>query len=275
MKRNILLIVSALLLLPVLSLSVVQAMNITQEFVTDEDLAIGTIISVVDQQRTIKKTSAQNVQQMYGVVAKTGDISLSQGGAESAVSVANTGIISAIVSTVAGDISSGDPITVRSLEGVGEKASQSGRIIGIAQADFNSQSPGAETITVTQNNTPKQAAVGLLDIRVNASDYTPATTPIDQTDAENRNLIERIADNVAGKTVRTFGLIVASILLLAGIFISTFLITSSSYASMISIGRNPLAEKKVIKSLLGLILLSVAIFCTSLLLAYGALRILG
>lgn len=254
-----------------------QSMTITRDFSSETNLPLGTVVSVFSPDQPVQKTTQQNLANMYGVIAEAGDIAFSgpPSGDGVMVAVVNSGVFKTLVSNANGDINAGDPITVRSLEGIGEKATVSGRIIGIAQVDFNSSSEGATTTTVTDGTIEREIAIGLIDVRVNASDFTPTTTPIDQEDAANRNAIQTIADSVAGKTVRTFALVIASIILLTSIFIATFMITSSSYASMISIGRNPLAEKKVIKSLVGLILVAIAIFAVGVLLAYGVLIVLG
>lgn len=238
-------------------------------------MSTGNIVSVNADKQVAFKTSASNLHLMYGVVASDGKIAFHGGQTEGQVAVANTGIVPVLVSDAEGDIKTGDPITVKHLAGIGEKATNAGRIIGIAMSDFTADSPDTRQTTIELNGEQRTVRIGAIDIKVGASDYTPNTTPINQAEAQNRNIIETIADNITGTITKPLGIIAASLILIAGTFVSVFLVTSSSYSSMISIGRNPLAEKRVLRSLVGLILLSVVIFCASTALAYFTLKLLG
>lgn len=259
--------------------TITNAATITHEFTPEEDLVTGNIVSVDTDSKTVFKTTADNINLMYGVVANKGSIAFSdtRSGEETSgsMAVANSGIMPVLVSTMNGDIKEGDPITVKSLSGVGEKASTSGRIIGVALTGLNTETKDARQTTVEYKGEQKQVYIGTVSVKVGASDYAPPTSPINQSDSQNRNMLEKIADNLVGKVVKPLGIIVAGLILLSGAFASIFMITSSSYSSMISIGRNPLAEKKVIKSLVGLVFLAIGIFGVSIGLSYLALVLLG
>lgn len=274
-EMNVIKKIIAVLVLFVFFADTVHAASITYEFSAPTKLTNGTIVSLDTKTKTVSKTVKSTVDQMYGVIANAGDISISDTGQSQKVPVATTGVVPTLVSTANGDINIGDPITVQSIEGIGERAIRSGRVVGIAQSNFTDRSKGAKKVTTTSKGVKHDVYVGFVDVKVSASDYTPATALINQRDARNRNMLEKIADNLTGKIVKPMGLIIAGLVLLVGIFVSAFLITSSSYSSMIAIGRNPLAEKKVLRSLVGLILLSIGIFCLSAGLAYGVLKILG
>ncbi len=266
---------AALIGVLLMSVATVAAAPITQSFTPNESLITGNIVSVDTESKTVYKTRPDKIQQMYGVVTEIGNIAFSGEEDAETVSVANNGIIPVLASTVSGDIASGDPVTVATIAGIGEKATRSGRIVGVAMEALNEATEQAQKTSVEVGGESREVILGVVLVKVGVGDYTPATSPIDQDDSENRNSLERIADNLAGKVVKPLGIIVAGLILLCGAFVATFLITSSSYSSMISIGRNPLAEKKVIKSLLGLILLAVGIFLVSTALAYLALQLLG
>lgn len=251
------------------------AATLTQDFQANEPLAKGTVVSLDKRASIVVQASRDNIKNLYGVVAMTGDISFTQSEQQTVVPVANTGVVKALVSTANGDIHIGDPITVNQVEGVGEKAIVSGRVLGVAQGVLSARSEAAKQFTIGSGSSKKNIVVGLIPVKISVSDYTSNSVPLDQEDGQNRNRLEQIADSVAGKIVKPFALIIAGIILVIGIFVATFLITSSGYASMISIGRNPLSEKRIIRSLLGLILLAIAIFSTSVLLAFLVLKLLG
>jgi hypothetical protein len=254
----------------------VSAVTLTQNFRASEQLAKGTIISLDKQASAVTRSNGKNITNMYGVVVESGDISFfTQAEHQNDATVSNSGVVLTLVSNATGDIEVGDPITVNGIAGIGQKATVSGRILGVAQSAFSDKSPNAKQFEVDQNGSKKNIKVGLIPVRISVSDYTTSTSALDLKDEQNRNKIEQIADSLAGKIVKPIALIISGLILISGVFISTFLITSSSYASMVSIGRNPLSEKKIIRSLIGLIALSIGIFCASLLLSYLTLKILG
>ncbi len=264
-----------MLLVVVLGISRVGAAPITYEFTAEEPLIPGNIVSVNTKANTAFKAKPDNIHLMYGVVAGDGNIVFTSQETADKVAVANSGILPVLASTASGNIEVGDPVTVKSIAGIGEKAAESGRIIGIAVDELKPDSENVQATTVEINGEMKEVHIGAINIRVGASDYTPNTTPINQGDARNRNTLEKLADNVTGKVVRPIGIVVAGLILMIGAFTAIFLITSTSYSSMISIGRNPLAEKKVVKSLIGLVLFAIGVFCVSAGLSYFALKLLG
>lgn len=271
--KIIAIIASGLYLIATISPSVLAA-SLSKDFKAHESLATGTIVSLDEEASVVVKASRVNVHNMYGVVVAEGDISF-KGEAADQVPVANQGVVQTLVSTAAGEIKAGDAITVMSVEGIGEKASQNGRMVGVAQADFDEQSTNTKTFSITQNGSKKDIKVGLLSVKLGVTDYTTAASNLGSASEQDRNLLERLADSFAGKQVKPIALFVSGLVLLSGVFIATFLITSSSFASVISIGRNPFARKHIMSSLVGLIVMSVGIFCGSLVLAYLMLKLLG
>lgn len=253
----------------------ISAATLSRDFFSDEKLAKGTIVSLDQQASKVLKSNFKNLHNMFGVVVEEGDISFKRQADQQIVAVANEGVMDTLVSTANGEIKSGDPITVRSVEGVGEKATQNGRIVGIAQDNFSAQSSNGKNFTIDQEGSKKDIVVGLLPVKLGVTDYTLSNPALGTASEQERNWIERIADSFAGKEVKPIALIAAGLVLVSGVFIATFLITSSSFASVISIGRNPFARKNIITSLIGLIALSVGIFASSIALAYLILRVLG
>lgn len=241
------------------------AVTLTQEFNTEQNLPKGTITSLDSGANSISVTTRDNVNNIYGVVVEQGDVSFNSN-RNSNTSVAYSGVVDTLVSNANGPIKSGDIITVDIIEGVGEKAVGNGRVLGIAQNDFDENSEKSKII----NSGDQSINIGLIPVKISVSNYSDIAGS-----GTERNRIESIADGVAGKTVKPFAMVAAGLILIGGAFAATFLLTTSSFGSMISIGRNPFAQKKIVSSLFGLILISVGIFCTSLLVSYFILRVLG
>src|SRR5690606_37742665 len=128
---------AALIGVLLMSATTAAAAPITQSFTPNESLITGNIVSVDTESKTAYKTRPDNIQQMYGVVTEIGNIAFSGEEDAETVSVANNGIIPVLASTVSGDIASGDPVTVATIAGIGEKATRSGRIVGVAMEALN------------------------------------------------------------------------------------------------------------------------------------------
>ncbi len=265
-----------LIFMTAMSVATVAAATLSQDFNTQQQYAQGTIVSLDKQASEVIQASIDNSANLYGVVVRDGDLSFDQGTDTNSgtVPVANAGVVDTLVSNNNGSISPGDPITVDDVAGVGQKATRSGKIIGIAQSPLNEQDTKVKTVSITQNGSQKNIIIGTVQVKIEVTDYVLPSNGDDLSSAtENRNKVMQVADSLAGKQVKPISIVVAGLILLITIFVSIFLVTSSGYASMISIGRNPLSEKKIIQSLVRLLLIAVGIFVAGLLLSYAILRL--
>lgn len=255
--------------LAALAFATVIAATVTQDFRAQEALAKGTVVSLDKEASEVTPASSENIANLYGVVVSSGELSFGpQGGQGVSVSVATSGVVDMLVSTNGGPVNEGDTITVDDLAGIGQKATKAGKVIGVAQRSVDEQT--AREVSFTQDGQQKTTKVSLIPVKIEIAEYGRA----DGAAASNRNKLQQAADNLVGKQVKTYALLIAGLVLLVTVFVSTFLVTSSGYASMISIGRNPLSEKKILRSLVRLLTISVIIFIAGIALAYGVLRIL-
>ncbi len=249
------------------------AATVTQAYKTHKKLAKGTIVSLDKGASLVVEANRQNLSNLYGVVVEKGDLSFGQTNeASNTTVVANAGVVETLVSTSNGSIDSGDPITVDAITGVGEKATKSGRIIGVAQDKLDSESSNSQVFTLGADNSPVK--VGLIPVKIEVRNYDITSGQVFAASGKSRNKLLQVADSVAGKQVKPYALIISGLVLLFGIFLATFMIMSSGYASLIAIGRNPLAEKKIVRSLIRMLLAAVIIFVLSLALAYGMVTLL-
>lgn len=262
-------------LIMMVQVSVAYAAGLTKTFQAKTAIANGTVVSLEDGAAVVVPASRDNMANLYGVVVPSGDLAFTQTQDDtSSVLVAKDGVVETLVSTVKGDIKSGDAITVSAVKGIGEKAVVSGKIIGIAQANFTEQSAGSEQFSIETNKGSRNVKVGIIPVKIEVQMYSISSGAQGLNgENANRNKVLQIADSIAGETVKPFALLIAGLVLLFGVFISAFLVTSSGYASLVSIGRNPLAEKKIVVSLMKMLLTAAAIFLLSVLLAYVILVI--
>lgn len=239
-----------IIMAPVLGLFVLTSANaestaaISQGFKTTEtDLATGALVSLTSgSQSTIQLSNTERVNQLIGVIGDKPLIELSNNDKEAQVVISGT--TAALVSDINGDVKTGDKITASPINGVGMRADKSALVVGTAQVDLNSVQTTSRTVNDKQGK-PQIVRVGALPIQINVTYYMAP---------EDKNtflppFLQSLANSVAGKDVSPVRVLVSSLVLVFGFLSIAVLLYSSIRSSIISIGRNPLSEGAVRKSL--------------------------
>ncbi|HKX24603.1 MAG TPA: hypothetical protein VJM46_05165 [Candidatus Saccharimonadales bacterium] len=239
-----------LLMVPVLGLysfAAVQAEStaaISQGFKTEEvDIAAGALVSLTsDSQSTVQLSNTDRVNQLIGVIGDRPLIELSNNDKE--VQVVISGTTLTLVSDINGEIKSGDKITASPINGVGMKANASSLVVGTAQDDLGSTNTTTKSIN-DKRGQPQSVKVGAVPVSVNVTYYVAP---------EDKNsflppFLQSLANTVAGKEVSAVRVLISSLVLIFGFVSIAVLLYSSIRSSIISIGRNPLSESAVRKSL--------------------------
>jgi hypothetical protein len=239
-----------LLMVPILALysfNVAQAEStaaISQGFKTAEaDLATGALVSLTsDSQSTVQLSNTDRVNQLIGVIGDRPLIELSNNDKE--VQVVISGTTLTLVSDINGEIKSGDKITASPINGVGMKANASSLVVGTAQDDLNSTTTTTKSIN-DKRGQPQSVKVGAVPVSINVTYYVAP---------EDKNsflppFLQSLANTVAGKEVSAVRVLISSLVLIFGFVSIAVLLYSSIRSSIISIGRNPLSEGAVRKSL--------------------------
>lgn len=239
-----------LLMVPVLALysfATAQAEStaaISQGFKTEEvDLAAGALVSLTSgSQSTVQLSNTDRVNQLIGVIGDRPLIELSNNDKE--VQVVISGATLTLVSDINGEIKSGDKITASPINGVGMKANASSLVVGTAQDDLASATTTTRSIN-DKRGQPQSVKVGAIPVSINVTYYAAP---------EDKNsflppFLQSLANTVAGKEVSAVRVLISSLVLAFGFVSIAVLLYSSIRSSIISIGRNPLSEGAVRKSL--------------------------
>jgi hypothetical protein len=217
--------------------------SIAQGFKTTEtNLLTGALMSVrKDAPDMVELVTPQRAERLAGVMSDNPLISVSD--STSSVQVITEGTTPALVSDINGAIKAGDRIGVSTIKGIGMKATQSGAIVGIAQTDFAGGSATERTITGADGKS-RTVHIGLVSVRVGVAAYVA-----DQHSSQAPALLQDLANNVAGRSVSVVRVLFATLLLLLLFVTVAMLLYGAVRASIISIGRNPLSEAILRKSL--------------------------
>lgn len=234
-----------MLILGMSSLSVQGASSISQGFKTDDSgIVSGALVSLKSgTANSVELSTAENVDRILGVSGEDSLIELSSG--SGTVKVVTTGEAAVLVSDINGDVKTGDKITASPIAGVGMRALTSTLVIGTAQANLSDAE--VETRTITDKSGKKQTVkIGAIPAQIDKVFYE---APQDQNSFVPP-VLQDFANNLAGRPVSPVRVMIAGFLIAFVFATVVVLLYSSIRSSIISIGRNPLSENAVHKSLL-------------------------
>lgn len=216
---------------------------IAQQFNTDQsNLTTGALVSLRKGAPHMVELATQRSDNIVGVLTDSPLLTVSD--QSKGVQVVTDGVTPALVSDSNGVIKTGDHITISPIAGVGMKATAPGISVGIAEGDFNSKT--ADELTVKGvNGASRTVHIGLVPVQVVIGTYAAGT----QTTALP-SFLQGLANQVAGKQVSTVRILIASFILMLLFMTASVLMYGTVRFSIISIGRNPLAETALRKSLI-------------------------
>ena len=218
--------------------------NISHSYHSTDSITNGSLVSL-DSAHTdyVIAANSNNGKRLVGVAVASNESLLAVDPTSGSIQVAISGEATTLVSTLNGEIKVGDQIAVSPFNGVGMKASPGSSIIGLSQGDFNNQSSGATPQNVVdKNGHSQQIQVGY--VQVSLSVGTAASSS--QADL---NGVQRLARNLTGHAVSTPRIVLSLVVALTSLLALITLVYASIYASIISIGRNPLARYAVFRTL--------------------------
>lgn len=217
-----------------------------------------------ESDNAVELANTDRVNELVGVIGENSLLEFTSDDKE--VKVVTSGVASVLVSDLNGEIKAGDKVTASPIDGVGMKASDSAQIVGTAQVDFDPGNAASRTITDKEGKS-QTVRIGLVAAQINVTYFVP------QDDTSFLpSFLQNFANSIGGREVSPVRVIVSAILLLIGLISIAVLLYSSVHSSIISIGRNPLSERAVNKSLLEVGLVTIGILLVTLIAVYLILR---
>lgn len=235
---------------------------ISQSYATADKLPLGAIVGLKDN--TADQVEAANSSTADGIIgvvinADTSLLSLTNGKSDQ-VQVATSGTTPVLVSDINGPITKGDHITASPIAGVGMKATDNVRIVGIAQSDL--------TGATEESYKDKQGAahtvhIGQVPVLVNVSYYfkEPDKTIIPSA-------LQNVANALAGKNVSALPIIISAAIFVITIIIVASIAYSMIRSSIISVGRNPMSQSAIYRDLIQMSALDLGILAVGLIAIY-------
>ena len=248
------------------------AQTVTEGFSSEDQLQRGMIVSAVkDHPGQIKATTKDTVKDTYGVVVSSNDtpVTLSQEGQQ--YFVATVGHFDVLVSNQNGDIKKGDYVSISAVPGVGMKAGDKDLIsMGRALADFD---PKKDVVSVAKlkDTSGKEFEVSIARIQVQIN--IGRNPLLRATEPELPDALKRITDTIAGKQTSALrGYIALTVFVLSTVAAAS-LMYGGVRSAIISVGRNPLSKKSILRSMMQVVISGLIIFITGLFGVYLILKL--
>lgn len=244
-------------------------------YAADSDLGFGTIVRLdsKNNQKVIPATQ-KSAQDMYGVVVDPHLLSVKLSDAKYAheVYVATSGNYEVLVSTQNGAIKAGDYIELSSIDGVAMNANQNNdTVFGRALNSFDSKSDslGNASLKDSSGHQLKQVSIGAIPVAINIQ-----RNPNEKSTKLNApSQLQKIGEQVADKPIAPVKLYVAVVVLLLTLVAAVVILYSGIRNSMISLGRNPLSKKTILRGLIEVVLTAIVILIIGVFAVYLLLKL--
>ena len=260
------------LLIILTAAGVLQAQTLTQGYGTDAPIQKGMIIRIKEGDTAkVQPLAPDQADKMHGVVVDSNDAAVTLSADGEKVFVATTGRYEVLVSDQAGEVKEGDYIAISALHGVGMKAgSKDPMVVGRALKAFDGRNNvvGATKIKDSSGG-ERDAKLG----RVTA-DITVARNPL--VKGENPNLpgfLREVSESIAGKPVGATRVYIGLVVLVLTTIVSGSLLYGGVRSGIISMGRNPLSKKLILRGMIQVIVTGLIIFILGLFGVYLLLKL--
>lgn len=249
--------------------------SVTQAYGTDTALQKGMIVKLKDSDaHKVVLLDKEHAADMLGVVVAPNDsaVTLSSDNPNTRQAyVATFGRFDVLVSNENGAIKSGEYLTISSVDGIGMAADNSDTIVlGKANEGFNGTSNVVSSTSIKRADGSKRGiSIGRISVTISVS-HNPL---LKQNSSALPAFFQNVGNEIADKPVSSTRIYIALIILLVCTVLAGSLLYGGVRNSMISIGRNPLAKKSIMRSMLQVILTSLTVFIIGIFGVYLLIRL--
>lgn len=271
LKRTLAVVGFSFAALAVLSLVAMtsSANAISQGFFAEEDLASGTLVALKESgTQTVVVPAELEYNNIAGVIVNKNDTTVALSDDESQVQVTTNGIANLYVTDLYGDIKVGDPIGISPIRGVGAKAISNGKIVGVAQTNFDADQVERTVSVQKDNGESVEVKVGSVLVAVQIGYYA-----VSAEDGQKATGLQQLGSSLAGKQVSAVKVFIALIIAVTGTIAAAVILYAGVKSGFTAVGRNPLARLSIFRGLKRISIFSLSIFVIALLVGYAILRI--
>lgn len=246
------------------------AQNLTQGYQASGTLQNGMIVRLKKgSPSTVEALNQKEETEMFGLVVSSSDATVSLANpAQTQVYVATFGQYPALVNTQNGPIRAGDKLVISAVSGVGMRADAKHQVlIGKALQSFADGSNAEGHLKLSDGTTVAMGRI-MVDISVTRNPSYSGDVV-----AGVPHVLVSIARAVTNKPLTALRLYGSLVVIALDFAIAGAILYAGIRTGMNSIGRNPLAKKSILRSLVTVILSSLVVVLVGLIAVYLLLRI--
>jgi len=242
-------------------------------YAADSQLRPGTVVRPDDQNTgKVLPATQDKIQTAFGVVVKNNSpITITSNAADEQVYVATSGRQNIMVTSENGQIQAGDYLTVSALSGTLMKASDQELVFARALENFDGKNNliGSTTLKDTAGNPYKEVGITVISatIEIMKNPYEVSTK------ADLPEQLQRLGQAIAEKEVSAVRIYLSLAIVTISIIVALATLYAGVRSSIISIGRNPLSKKSILRSLLEVILTAILVLIIGMFAVYLLLRL--
>lgn len=236
--------------------------SVTQSYNTDSTVDIGMLVRLKPGAAyTVEALSQTDLANLLGVAVQQNESSFALTPTKvtkQQVYVATSGRVNVLVSNQNGPISIGDYISISAINGVAMKASSAqGIVIGKAAAPYDGTSNVLGTANVTNSlGKTVQVSIGIIGVNLAIANNPLATKSTDYVPS----FLSKAATAIASRPVSAARIYLSLVIVIMAAFLAANMLYSGIRSGMISVGRNPLSRKSIIRSLTETVIAGLIVF---------------
>ena len=247
----------------------VSAQSVSQAYGTNGDVQKGMIVMIDPKNsKNIVPLSNKKDGDMQGIAVDSSDTSVSLGldTKLNQTYVATNGKYQVLVSNQNGPVQKGDIISISALDGIGMKADAAQSVVlGRALSTFDGKQNVIGKAQLKTSSGPKTVAIGYANVDIGIS-RNPLAASVSGPPLPA--FMRKSGNAIAGKPVSTVRLWASLGVLFLTLFMTASLLYGGVRNSLISIGRNPLAKKSILRGLIQVVALGLVVFVIGLFAIY-------
>lgn len=245
-----------------------------QSYAADGPIEVGTIVVLTGKDANRVKVATQaDVQNMFGVSVNRTELPLTVtgGGIENETFVAVSGTYNVLVSDQAGAISSGDYLTLSSVNGVAMRAGdEEVTVFGRANTNFTTNNAVIGTTTLKDSSGgTKTVKLGTIPVTIDIKNNPNHKS----TDSNLPEFLKRVGQAIAEKEVSPVRIYLSVGIMVVSLIAAIAVLYAGVRNGVISIGRNPMSKKSIFRALIEVILTSLVIIIIGMFAVYLLLRL--
>jgi len=243
-------------------------------YAADSTLDSGRIVQLTGEKSNRVKIATQSeVQNMFGVTVDRNQVpmTITNDDLENEVFVAVSGTYSVLVSTQNGAISSGDYITLSSIDGLAMKAGEEEvTVFGRANAAFDGTgiTLGTQPLKDSAGGT-KNVSFGSVPVTIDIKNNPNHKS----TTADVPAFLQRVGQAIAEKDVSPVRIYLSLGITAVSLIAAIAVVYAGVRNSVISIGRNPMSKRSIFRALVEVILTGILILIIGLFAVYLLLKL--